>query len=104
MADKRLTTPGNDRTYVSFMSNQTQHMPVGWCNYRKHRGKLSLKQMKSHECLKKQCKYLKKNDNHPYWNQREQNKQAKKARKFETRFSEILEEEIKKAINNALND
>jgi hypothetical protein len=102
MADKRLTTPGSDKTFISYMANQTQHMPVGWCNHRKHKGKLSVKQMKSHECLKKQCVFFVKNEKHQYWEYRDQHKQSKKKAKYLARFGDILCEEIKRSLDKLI--
>ena len=102
MADKRLTLPGSERTRISYMANQTQKMPVGWCNNNKHRGKLSIKQMKNHKCLQHQCKFFCKNLKHPYWETRAKNKQAKKDAKFKARFSDTIYEEIKKALDNII--
>lgn len=52
------------------------------CAYcRKHNCHLTVKQMRTRECLKKQCWYLVKNENHDYWRQREQIKQKRKTRK-----------------------
>ena len=88
----------NPDKHPAYMYNQTQKMPVGWCHHNKHRGKLSVKQMRKHQCLKKQCPFLAKNLKHSYWEEREYVRQSKRNKKFEARFSEILKEEIKKAL------
>ena len=46
-----------------------------------HHCYLTVKQARQHECLKKQCHYLKKNEEHDWWRQREAMKQKKKERK-----------------------
>lgn len=84
MADKRLTRPGHDKTRISYFANQTQHTPVGWCNNFKHKGKLSLRQMKNHKCLSKKCPFFKKNEEHTYWKERESIKQKKKKKQVST--------------------
>ena len=48
-----------------------------------HHCYLTVKQVRQHECLKKQCYYLKKNDNHNWWRQREADKQRRKNRKMQ---------------------
>ena len=52
---------------------------VAYCHVNKHKGRLSVKIMKKHECLKKQCPWLEKLE-HPYWDQRKARK-AKKTQK-----------------------
>ena len=46
-----------------------------------HHCRLTVKQIRQHECLKKQCNYLKKNETHDWWRQREVTKQRRKDRK-----------------------
>ena len=53
------------------------------CAYCKlHHCSMTVKQMKTKECLKKQCWHLVKNDRHQYWKQREIAKNKKKERKL----------------------
>jgi hypothetical protein len=42
---------------------------------------MTVKQMKTKNCLQKECKHLQKNDTHQYWRQRELTKQKRNARK-----------------------
>lgn len=51
----------------------------GYCSL--HMCSVTVKQLKKKECLKKQCHYLRKNESHDYWRQREWLKQKKKERK-----------------------
>lgn len=53
---------------------------VGFC--RRHRGYITVNQMRRKECLKKGCRYLEKVDN-PFWEEREKKKAEKKRRKAE---------------------
>jgi hypothetical protein len=46
-----------------------------------HRCYLTVKQVKQHNCLGKQCWYLRKNEQHDWWRQREVVRQRRKARK-----------------------
>ena len=52
------------------------------CAYcRHHHCYLTVKQVRQHECLKKQCWYLHKNEHHDWWRQRSVMKQKRKAKK-----------------------
>ena len=42
---------------------------------------MTVKQMRCKNCLQKECWHLEKNEDHPYWKQREIMKQKRKARK-----------------------
>ena len=48
---------------------------------RLHHAHLSAKQMRNRECLKKNCWHLSPFPNHPYWVQREREKELKKERR-----------------------
>ena len=52
---------------------------VGYCRH--HCAALTVKTLKGHECLKKQCDALKKYEDHDFWRQHEQRKEWRKARK-----------------------
>lgn len=65
-----------------FFRGQTlKERAIGYCHNPKHMGYLSLKNMKNHKCLAKQCRYLHKYEDHPYWAEKERKKAEKKARK-----------------------
>ena len=52
------------------------------CGYCKlHHKYLTVKHVRQHECLSKQCWHLQKNENHDWWRQREVVKQRRRARK-----------------------
>ena len=102
MPNKRIIMHNPNR-HPQAMANQTQKMPVGWCSHNKHRGKLSVRQLKQHQCLKKQCIFFTKNEQHEYWDQREQIKQSKKAEKRRARLAEYLKEEITSELTKVLN-
>jgi hypothetical protein len=51
----------------------------GYC--RRHGTSLTVKQLRGRECLKKNCWYLVKYTEHPWWHQREVLKEKKKKRK-----------------------
>lgn len=52
---------------------------VAYCRH--HKCGMTVHQMKTKNCLGKQCNYLVKNEQHQYWHQRELAKQKRKARK-----------------------
>ena len=52
---------------------------VGYCYY--HKAALTVKTMKGHECLKKQCDAFKKYEEHDFWRQHEQKKELRKSKK-----------------------
>jgi hypothetical protein len=62
--------------YGSYIS---RNKAVGYCHY--HKAALTVKTMKCHDCLKKQCDAFKKYEEHDFWRQHEQRKAIRKARK-----------------------
>lgn len=58
----------------------------GFCTH--HNCYVTVKQLRQHECLKKQCWHLNKNNAHSWWKQREATKAKRIARK--ERLSEIV--------------
>lgn len=56
---------------------------VGYCKY--HRAALTVRTLKCHECLNKQCNALQKCEEHDYWRQRAQKKEWRMARKEKVR-------------------
>ena len=65
-------------------SQISRNKAVGYCRY--HCAALTVKTLKGHECLKKQCDALKKYEEHDYWRQHEQKKELRKARKQATQY------------------
>ena len=56
------------------------------CGFCKHHNKfLTVKQVRQHECLQKQCWHLQKNEEHNWWHQRDVVKQKRKERKEQER-------------------
>jgi hypothetical protein len=60
-------------------SQISRNKAVGYCYH--HCAALTVKTLKGHECLKKQCNALKKYEDHDYWRQREVVKERRKAKK-----------------------
>ena len=70
----------NTQTLHGLYGSQiSRNKAVGYCRH--HCAALTVKTLKGHECLKKQCNALKKYEEHDYWRQREQKKASKKAHK-----------------------
>ena len=59
---------------------------VGYCNL--HYTFLTITQLKSKQCLRKQCKHLQKIETHQFWIDREAKKQAKKEKKEWNKYVE----------------
>ena len=60
-------------------SSITKNRAVGYCHF--HNAAMTVKTMKCHECLKKQCNALERYHEHDFWRQHEQKRQLRKARK-----------------------
>ena len=60
-----------------YYSQMKKNKACGWCRY--HDCCISVKQLKEKKCLSKECHYLVKYENHPWWDQREREKAKKKA-------------------------
>lgn len=70
------------REYYKLINRDiTNKIPYGYCNYYLHRGYLSKNLMDKKGCREKQCKYLVKNEGHPYFEIKARNKLIKKAKK-----------------------
>ena len=75
--------------YKSFIGQPKKGKAVAWCGHYKHRGYLSLNNMRNHKCLEKQCRYFIKIA-HPYWEEREKRNAEKRQRKRIERLKEII--------------
>ena len=65
--------------YGLYGSQISRNKAVGYCRY--HCAALTVKTLKGHRCLGKQCDALKKYEDHDYWRQHEQRREWRKARK-----------------------
>lgn len=75
-----MNIENTEMLYGLYGSHISREKAVGYC--KKHCAALTVRTLKGHECLKKQCNALKKYD-HSYWTQRE----VLKARKKENRLN-----------------
>jgi hypothetical protein len=70
----------NQETFYGLYGSQiNKSKVVGYCKY--HKTALTVRTLKCHECLKKQCNALEKREEHDYWRQHEQKKQWRKSKK-----------------------
>lgn len=60
-------------------SQISKNRAVGYCQY--HKAALTVKTLKGHECLRKQCGALQRFDEHDFWRQHNQKKEWRKAKK-----------------------
>ena len=54
---------------------------VGYCHY--HHVAMTVKTMKRHECLKRQCSSFERQKMHDFWRQHEQKKEWRRANKIQ---------------------
>ena len=52
---------------------------VAYCKY--HQAALTVRTMRGHQCLKKQCDAFQRYEEHSFWKQREYQKEQRKAKK-----------------------
>ena len=74
-----MTVNENGEIFGLYGSYIQPSRAVGYC--KRHGAALTVKTLKNHECLCKQCNALEKYEEHDYWRQREQKKMLRKARK-----------------------
>ena len=78
------------RGYTEFQGQPKQERAVGWCGLYKHRGYLSLKNVKNHKCIEKKCNYFAPINNHPYWQSRNKKLSDKKTKKRLLKIEETI--------------
>lgn len=74
-----MKTNKADALYGLYGSSVSRARAVGYC--RLHKGVLTVRTLKKHDCLRKQCRHLEKYTEHDFWRQRAQRKAWRKARK-----------------------
>ena len=74
-----MDTNKTEMLYGLYGSYISRNKAVGYCHH--HKAALTVKTLKCHECLKKQCDALKKYEEHDFWRQHEQKRERRKARK-----------------------
>ena len=65
-----------------FFGNQPpKQKAIAYCHSGQHQGFMSEKMLKAHGCLGKQCPYLERYEDMPFWKDKAKKKADKKARK-----------------------
>jgi hypothetical protein len=85
------TTKSGSKPCVDGLYRKGTKEFVGYCRYKKHKGFLTRKLMKQHQCLGKGCHYFQKFEDAPYWKEKSKIKQMKRDRKAEERVREERE-------------
>lgn len=65
--DRKDVEKHRKMSWKAIDGNRLMSEPVGYCNNYIHRGWLSTVLLKGHKCLEKQCPYLDRNLEHPFW-------------------------------------
>ena len=73
--------------YGLYGSHISRNKACAYCY--KHKCHLTVKMLKQHECLKKQCHALKKHEENDYWRQRERKKELRNIHKHTDVYSWI---------------
>lgn len=66
---------------VTIYGSVVKKEPIGYCHCSTHKGYLYASHYKKHKCKEKQCPFLEKNSEHPYWNQAERTRNISKLHK-----------------------
>ncbi len=77
---------------------------VGWCHHKMHKGAVNKAILKEHDCLGKNCPYLERNCQSPFWAALEIEKESKEKRKAKLRAEKIqraIEEADLKALSES---
>lgn len=77
-----------ENTY--FRGQPSKKNQIGYCHNKSHLGYLSITALKRHQCLKKNCPYLEKYQDHEFWVNRDKLKEKKKKDKLNRKTMEEL--------------
>lgn len=72
-----------EKSFSVMKGQPPKEKAVAFCSCNTHRGWLSLKMMREHGCLGKQCPFLKQRKEHPYWEERAKSKERRRLKKLE---------------------
>ena len=73
---------------------------LGWCTYKLHKGAINKALLEKHQCLKKNCVFLVKNDLSTYWAAQEQAAAEKKRRKEQAKQDKAKAEALQQKMLN----
>ena len=69
------------RTVKGYRILSSKKCIIGYCHFPGHKGGITKKILEEHECLKKECTFLEKYEDNPYWSALEKMQAAKKERR-----------------------
>jgi hypothetical protein len=97
--------PATARKSKDYMKGQPcAKNTIAYCHNIRHLGALSKDMLKQHQCLQKNCKFLEKNEDHPYWNQRYWHKVTKtREKKYKKYLDNYVHAGVKKTTGKLLN-
>lgn len=90
--------------YKSFIGQPKKGKAVGFCLNKSHYGMLSLRNMKNHRCLAKNCIWFLPFKQHPYWQEREKKLSEKKSKKLIKRVEELIRNGTAEEIADAIGE
>lgn len=70
-----------ERSFSIMKGQPPKDKAAAFCSCNAHKGWLSVRMIREHGCLGKQCPFLNIRHSHPYWEERAVLKERKKARK-----------------------
>lgn len=76
---------------------------IGYCHCSKHKGYLNVSLLKSHDCIKKECVYLEKFEDYPFWVNYMNSQKAKERRKQAKKQSVKSKAEHKESVERKMN-
>ena len=93
------------RVYTAIDGNPcNEEKRVGYCWSELHRGYLTAKLLKEHQCCEKNCKHFQKYEQSQYWKQKEKHKEIKKQAKAKAKQEKQTTEQILKQIRELTED
>lgn len=75
---------------------------VGFCHCGLHRGYMTSKTIKSHECLEKACHHLEKYEDCSYWKTKREYEEAQRRKKEQLKLDKFIEQKRAKELQNKL--
>lgn len=92
----------NDQEYIEikavtgFRILVPKNHVIGYCHFPGHKGGITKKVLKDHECLKKNCTFFEKYTDLPYWKEHEKREKARQKRKNYVRLKKAERAEIQR--------
>lgn len=94
----QLREQGIDKVKVKLISGRVEdtmlNSLVGFCYCNAHKGYITKNLLKKHECIEKQCPFLRKFEDYPYWIELQQKKEKKEQIKAERKLASLEEKRV----------